>query len=358
MKLRKVLLLLILPLLLNGCYDYQEITDLGIIVALGIDYQDNKYFITYEVLEDNKDKQSGITSSYTITGSDSNLAKACEITSSKMNKKAYYSHIDIVLFSTKLAKEHFKEVTDFILRNKDIREDFDTVIVDDPKNVLESTTPKLKVIGSNIISNIESDEYSSGLSLEKKYSDVTSEILTYGKDTIIPKIDIINGDIVLEGLSIFKDYRFITVLNNQNSTTYNIIKNNSKKIILNNKYNNLDFSIAVYNSKIDINLDNNIISINGNVYSEILENNPNFNIKNNKILKRIEKDFTIILNSYIANLINTLKYNSSDVLGITENYYKTHRLKNDKLWLYSNVKTNVKVIISKKGIIYEVDNND
>ena len=354
MNIKKIIMLIIIPLLLNGCYDYQEITDLGIIVALGVDYQNNEFVITYEVLDDNKDKQSGLISSYTVTSSDTNLAKAFEKTSSKMAKKPYYSHIDIVLFGTSLAKDKFKDLTDYFLRNNDIREDFDVVIVDNPQKVLESTTLKQKVIGSSIVKAIKSDKYGIGISLEKKYSDITSEILAFGQDTIIPKINIINNDIILEGLALFNNYNLVSYLNTQDSSTYNLINNNAKNTILTNDNS---FSIAIYNSKIDINM-NNSINISGSVNAEILQNNPNYNIKNSQVLKELEEDFTNILNNNIVLLITKLQENNSDVLGLTNNYYKTNRIKNNKLWLYKDINSNVDLIISKKGIIYEVDEND
>ena len=47
----KKIILLIAIFLLGGCYDYAEIDDLGIIVGLIIDYKDNKYEITSQILE-------------------------------------------------------------------------------------------------------------------------------------------------------------------------------------------------------------------------------------------------------------------------------------------------------------------
>ena len=54
----KKIILIIALFLLTGCYDYKEINNLGIISAIGIDYQDDEYNVTLEVLNDQADKDS------------------------------------------------------------------------------------------------------------------------------------------------------------------------------------------------------------------------------------------------------------------------------------------------------------
>ena len=343
----KKLLLLFLPFFLTGCYDYQEITDLGIIVALGIDYQNDKYIITYELLEDNKDKQSGITSSYTVSGEDKILAKAFEDASSKIAKKAYYSHIDIVLFSQNIVSNHFQTVTDYLLRDKDLREDFNIVIVDNPQNILGSTNSQLKVIGSNITKRIKAKKF------EKKYSNVITDILMFGKDTSIPIIDIQNDNILITGLAIFHNYNYVYSLDNYSTDIYMLIINNTNKVIMNSS----DFSIAIYNTDIKIDMNKKYISLKGTVNAEIIDNPLNYDIKDEQVLKKIEDTFSKQLNNNIKDLIEILQNNNSDILGITNNYYQKKRIKNNKLWLRNDIKNNIKVKISKKGIIYEVKND-
>ena len=87
---KKAILLLTFIFLLSGCYDYQEVNNLGIISAIGIDYEDDKYIITLEILNDSGDKESSKISSYTKTNSDKSLAKAIEKTADLIADKANY----------------------------------------------------------------------------------------------------------------------------------------------------------------------------------------------------------------------------------------------------------------------------
>ena len=54
----KKIILIITLFFLTGCYDYKEINDLAIISAIGVDYQNDEYIITLEVLNDQTDKDN------------------------------------------------------------------------------------------------------------------------------------------------------------------------------------------------------------------------------------------------------------------------------------------------------------
>ena len=48
---KKGIILLLIILLMSGCYDYVEIDDLVIISGMVIDYKDNKYEISSQIIE-------------------------------------------------------------------------------------------------------------------------------------------------------------------------------------------------------------------------------------------------------------------------------------------------------------------
>ena len=61
---KKILIIILTLLLCTGCFDYKEINDLAIINAIGVDYENDEYVITLEILNDQIDKDSSkITSS-------------------------------------------------------------------------------------------------------------------------------------------------------------------------------------------------------------------------------------------------------------------------------------------------------
>ena len=92
----KKIILISFLFLLTGCYDYKEINDLAIISAIGIDYKDDEYVITLEVLNDQNDKDSSKIKTYTKTSSNKSLAKALEETADLLSDQANYSHVKLM----------------------------------------------------------------------------------------------------------------------------------------------------------------------------------------------------------------------------------------------------------------------
>ena len=75
----KKIILLFMLLLLSGCKDYTEINDLGIISGMIIDYKDNKYEITTEIITNDKESELQILST-TSTSIDEAIKELSKLT--------------------------------------------------------------------------------------------------------------------------------------------------------------------------------------------------------------------------------------------------------------------------------------
>ena len=56
-KMKKIIILIVLIFLTSGCYDNIELNNLAIITGLGIDYKDDNFYLTYEILNDIKTEE-------------------------------------------------------------------------------------------------------------------------------------------------------------------------------------------------------------------------------------------------------------------------------------------------------------
>ena len=349
---KKILSLFIIFLFLGGCYDYSEINDLAIITAIGIDKKNNNYIVTYELLSDNLDKNSANIKSYTITQKGTTLTETIKQLEKKIIKKAYYAHADVVLLSENVLKNNNIEVIDTILRNPKIRENFALYIVDNPQKTLKNTTDQMPIIGTNIINNFKKQN------TNKLYKDVINEVLSFGKDTTIPKIKISNNTITLEGLAIFNNFKIVDYLDTNETSLYYLLNNNTNSYIQTKKYNDKDISVNINDSNIKINIDKKKILITGSIYAEVINNSSKINLNNDKELLKIEKYFQKELNNNTINLFKKIQNKKSDIFALSEKYYINTRNKNKLIWLYSDIDSNIKFNITKKGIINEVTNHE
>lgn len=352
---KKIIIMIIALFMLSGCYDYKEVNDLAIISAIGIDYQDNLYIVTLEVLNDFVNKEENITS-YTVKGSASTLAESIENASDKLVNQANYSHVSLMILSESIITDKLATITDYFLRSTYFRENFYIVsaINTTPDTILNNKTKENPIASTAITELLEANDYSKNAAIKKTFDEFTKEIITEGIDTTISNINILDNNFIIDGMSLFSNYDFVTLLNNDSATIYNIIKGDVYRPIFSTTYDNLVFSVAIATSDIDITLNSDTINILGTITAKIMDNEANIDIRNIDELAMINEYFTNILNRDITTFIKELQTYKSDILGISNKYYQETRKQNTELWKYVDIKSNIEFQINKKGLIYEI----
>ncbi len=352
----KKIILILLLLCLGGCYDYKEINDLAIITAIGVDFKNDEYIITLEVLNDQTDKDSGEIEAYTKTGKDKTLAKALENAADLLSDQAKYTHVKLMVLSNTIIEDKFNTIIDFFMRSTYFRENFYVISSMDtsPQEILNNKTDESKVASTSIINLLDSLNYSSNNSVLKTFDQVIEETLAFGKDTCFSNITLDNEQFKIDGLTIFKDYEFKDTIENKFAVLYNILTNNFYRPIFSKEYDNLYFSIAITEGKVDTNLNTNTITLSGNLTGKIMDNESNFDIRNLDVLDNLNKDFTKIINADFLEFIQILQENESDILFLSNKYYQENRIKEENFWHNLDIKTDIKFNINKKGLIYEV----
>lgn len=354
---KKILIIILTLLLCTGCFDYKEINDLAIINAIGVDYENDEYVITLEILNDQIDKDSSKITSYTKVGHGKNLTSAIENAADKLSKQLIFNHIKLMILSKSIIEEKFENIIDLFLRNTYFRENFYVISAtkNKPETLLNHTTNEAPIASTAITDTLESIRYSSNTNVLKKFDEIVEEVITYGIDTCFSNITLKDNEFIVDGMSIFNNYSYKSNLNNEYVKIYNLLTDNFDRPTYTINYDNLSFTTAINNGKINTEIKNGTINATGNLMGRIIDNDPKYNIRDPKNLERIDNDFTNLLNKKISEFIKVLQDNNSDILGITRNYYKKTRTKDKDYWLKLNIKSNIKFNINKKGLIYDVE---
>lgn len=354
---KKILIIILTLLLCTGCFDYKEINDLAIINAIGVDYENDEYVITLEILNDQIDKDSSKITSYTKVGHGKNLTSAIENAADKLSKQLIFNHIKLMILSKSIIEEKFENIIDLFLRNTYFRENFYVISAtkNKPETLLNHTTNEAPIASTAITDTLESIRYSSNTNILKKFDEMVEEVITYGIDTCFSNITLKDNEFIVDGMSIFNNYSYKSNLSNEYVKIYNLLTDNFDRPTYTINYDNLSFTTAINNGKINTEINNGSINVNGNLMGRIIDNDPKYNIRDPKSLERIDNDFTNLLNKKISEFIKVLQDNNSDILGITRNYYKKTRTKDKGYWLKLDIKSNIKFNINKKGLIYDVE---
>ena len=354
---KKLLILIILLFSLTGCYDYKEINNLGIISAIGIDYQDNKYIVTLEVLNDQIAKDSVKLTSYIKKGTGPTLTSAVEDAADKIAHQANYTHVKLLLLSENIITNKFKNIIDFFIRSTYFRENFYilSTIKNTPKEILETTTEESPIASTSIINSLESNVYSSNNAVLKSFDLILEEIITFGIDTCFTNISLNDKEFIVDGLSLFKNTNYAGNINNENVKIYNILRNEYYRPTFSKTYGDSLFTISLLTGKPNIKVTNKNIKVTGTLSGKIMDNQTEYNIRNLQTIENINKDFSEILNEKIIDFLKEIQDKKSDILGLSRNYYQKNRKKDANFWQDIPIISTTKFQINKKGLIYEVN---
>ncbi len=356
---KKIVFLIAIIFLVSGCYDYRELNNLGIVAGVALDYKDDNYYVTLEIFNDKKESDSSANEkSYTVNGNGKNVAQAFANTNLKLDRQAYYAHLKIVIISEDIAKNHLEDITDYFIRDQAIRDEFYLLVAMDSeaKDVLDSSTKVYPLTTNRIVSMLENDKFNKNISNTVPFGNVVNKILTKGVDAILTTIyKTSNDNIKFGGLAIFKKFKMVDYLTNQESVTFNLLDSKAKNAeytqYCNNSKNN--FTVSIYDSASEITYKKEKIQVNLKLQGDITQNNCNYDLRNYKVEKKLEEEFAKTIKKQIENLITKTQESDSDILGFNSAYYKKEK-KYFSDWRNLDYTVNIDLKINKKGLIFEV----
>ena len=355
---KKIIILLSLILLLTGCYDNIELNDLAINSGIGIDYKDNEYYLTYEILSDIKTEDNSAMLSYTVNGSGKSISEAIINTNYKVSKKAYFAHLNVLILSEEIINGHLDKITDYILRDNSTRSDFKVLVANgnSPEEILKSNDKNHPVVSEEIVKLIDNEKYNNNLVIGETFRKISAKLISNNYDVILNTISLTDKEISINNSYIFKGFNYQNTLSKQDSSLYNLVTKDISAIEFDKNYEKGNITITINGSDTKIEVLKDKIIINTNLEGKILENNANFDLKKPDSYKKLNKDFAKLIETDILDFIKFLQENESDILGLQEIYYKKTRKDNKNLWLSSKIEVNVNLKINTKGFIFEVKN--
>jgi len=338
---KKILLLLLFIFLSTGCYDYHELKDLKIVSGVFIDYQNNDFLVTYEIISTQSD-----STSYTVSAQGKTVAEAFLNNEQKLDKEAYFEHTKIVLISEEVAKKHLEEVATYIISNSFFRNEVYMAITKD--DLLKNLNKMHPVVATYLVSCLKNG-------YKKPFTETLADILTPGSDTMMPNFTLKNEEVILSGIGIFKDYELKDILNTEDSSLFNLLNNfhtnniTLKSLCSTNKYTVLN----IYEAKINLKPTKSNLIVSGSINSQIIENNCHLDLKDTDTYQNLQEYFLIVLENKMTNIFNILKRYQSNSLKIGTIYYNKYRDPNYLLWTSNPIIYDLNLKINKKGLTYE-----
>lgn len=341
------LIILLLIIFLTGCYNYNELNDLAIVTALGIDKTENGYLVSIQLVNTQKTgtdtNASTSDSKFTIYEAEGNtIEEAIKNLSYTCPKRIYLNHLSILIFGEELAKDGIENILDYIARNIETRGDFYVFIAKATKanKILKVITPIETLNSGNIVSSAEQSFKDSGKVSLIKFEELLNNYLNPNLEIVIPSISLIerNSDgekvsniadsdpatyLKIDETIIFKKDKMIGSISNEDTLGYNIIKNTIDNTIINYKCKDGYVEALINNLKTDIKINkNNKITVDIEAAGNLSEVSCDINLEKVENHKKIEENIAKEIEKKVKIVFNNMKNNfNSDIFGFLNLYY-------------------------------------
>ena len=371
---KKMIFIIPIIFLLTGCYNYREINELAIVSGVSIRKVDDEIELTTEVINPKKeqDASSGEEPEFIIYTS---RAKSVQEAIRKMIKesprKMYGAHIEILVIDEGIAREYLMDILDSFARNPEIRSEF-KVLVGKSDDILKITTPLEKISSENIRNSLENNNKYLGFAKVVTYHELISNVLNPNIELVLPvlsmkgnvnlgedKENISNTSVkatsIIDGMAIFRNNKLIGYLTEEESLTYNILRDSVKNFFIRTSGHDNEYivhEIIRLSSKMEFDKNKNEMKITLTGKSAISEVNEKIDLENLEEVSKLEKELNQELKKMVERSILSIqkKYNS-DIFGFGDVIYKSYpkyfqKIKDEfKQDGFQNMKVNVSVKI-------------
>lgn len=360
-KFKNLCCLLLLFLLLSGCWDRVEIEERGFVVGVGLELMseeekeehldklpDEKLMGAYPVKETLQfvvpsglaaptqggggGGGSGSQKAYlNVSGTGDSSLEISRDFANSISRTPYYEHLKIIIISEEAAKEPnlFSNMLDFYLRDNEMRRATKIMVAEKPIDVLDIEAPNEKIPVMYLDSLTENDYKNSTIVPLNRIGDIQEKMLS-DQSFVLQYVKPHQKGARLTGAAIFHGYqnRMVGKFTNREVTGDNFILGKVKGGVVKAKYKDKLFVYEVNRAISDITGDvsdiNNMhfnvkISVEGYIEESFLD----VDYKDPKLIaelqKAIENEIVKIANETIAKS----KELNAEVLGLG-NYMKRH----------------------------------
>ncbi|GGF29232.1 germination protein GerKC [Halobacillus andaensis] len=242
-------------ILLTGCWNSNELDEIGIVVAMGIDKtDDNQYELVAQVINPSEIATDAPTtrppvSTYSTTGK--TLLEAFRKLTHKSPRKMYLSQLRLLVLGKDLAEEGIISSLDLFYREHEFRTGFYVTIAKDTDvdTLLSTLTAYEKIPANKLMNSIEAVETGHGSSKGITIDELISQIHSKGQSPVIAGVfmegpeeggtnisNVENIDapvkLTIDHLGVLKDDRLVGWLDEDASMGYNYILGNIKSSVI------------------------------------------------------------------------------------------------------------------------------
>ncbi|WP_257129567.1 Ger(x)C family spore germination protein, partial [Priestia megaterium] len=386
-------LILTMTLFLTSCWSKKELTDLAIVAAMGLDKtKDGRYHITLQIINPGNvaggmQGGGGGTQSPPITiysASGNNIVEASRRASSRISRRLYYAHTNLVVVGEKLAKEEgLDTLIDGLDRDPEFRNTSTIVIANHSTaaDLVKTLTPVDKIPANKILKTLEFTQRKWGENVKTSLQDVMTSLESPGRGTVVSGFHLVGNPqqaqkldnlqesapaatLRASGIAVLKQGKLVDWLYGKPARGTVWILNKIQGTDININWEGKKEAIAYQTVRQKTSISSQVkngqphIFVHTRVEGDLGEIEVPVDITNPKVIKEIEQSVSKEIKKELGTAVERAQKNKTDILGFGEVIHRSRpkqfkRLKqewNDVYFPKLNVDITVEAYIRRAGL--------
>jgi spore germination protein KC len=360
MKKKILIMLLFSPLLLSGCWNQKEMTDLAFVMAMGIDEgkDDYRYDVTFQIVipgnvSSGQDGGSQGLPIVVIKGLGNTITEAAREATKTVSRQLYYAHTNLLVINDQVAEEGVYNLLDGFERDPVFRTTTQIVVARQTKaeDILTTLTNLDKIPVEKITKTLKGTESMLGQNMEVSIDDFISAIVSSGKDPVASGFKLKGNSekgrsasslestkppasVVADGLAIFKDGKLTGWLDQEKARGAVWVMNKVKSTDVNIDWKGKEDAISIIpirtKTGVSAKIKNGkpVIRVNIEEEGNLSEANTPLDVMDPKVIEKMEKKTAAKIKEQVETAIKAAQKEKSDIFGFGD---KVHRA-DPKLW--------------------------
>ncbi|WP_155592267.1 Ger(x)C family spore germination protein [Lysinibacillus cavernae] len=376
--------MLLVILLLGGCWNKRELNELAIVTAVGVDKSDELIEISVQIVNPSQVASNKASSFqvpvFTYHAKGKSLFDAIRRLTTLTPRKPYYAHAQIIIIGEEMAEDGMNSILDLFQRDPEGRSEFNIVVAHEStaQEILSILTPLEDIPASKMLKSLKDSEAAWGTTESVTLDELVQSLGSIDKSAVLPSIhvhgDADAGDNSLNvekiespaqlqygGLAVFKNYKLIGFLSEEESRDYNFLNNNIKgsfEIIACPENGKISAEIINSSTKVtgDFQHDKPSITFQLEIEQNVAEISCPLDLTKSETINALNKETSKQIKKRLEDTLHTIqKTYQADILNFgevlhREDYKAWNRIKKDWPTLYPELEVNLEVDVITKGI--------
>lgn len=377
-------LLLLTVLLLTGCWNKRELNELAIVTAVGVDKTDEFIELSIQIVNPSQIATKNSTSFQvpvvTYHAKGKTLFEAIRKLTTQTPRKPYYAHTQVIIIGEEMAEYGMNSILDLFQRDPEGRSDFNIIVAHEStaQDILSILTPLEDIPASNLLKSLKDSEDALGTTESVILDDLINSLGSIDHSAVLPSIQI-HGDadagksssniekmdspanLQYGGLAVFKNYKLIGFLSEEESRGYNFLHNHIKGTVQKvpcSEKGKISAEVLNSSTKVTGSFKNDKPSIHVQVELEqnIAEISCPLDLTKPETIDTLNKETSKLVQANLEQTFHTIqKTYQVDILKFSEVLHREDHqawklIKKDWATLYPNLPVHIEVKVKTKGI--------